>query len=90
MLAGSDVYDELKGGIGATLAAARATGAPVFAWGRFIAAAINSVIIAFVILMIVRQTNRMLNRRADTATPEDVLLLREIRDSLRKQVRSRL
>jgi large conductance mechanosensitive channel len=75
---------ELPEGTGATLAAARESGVPVFAYGSFITAAINFVIMAFVIFMIVRQANRMLNCGADVATPEDVLLLREIRDSLRK------
>jgi large conductance mechanosensitive channel len=69
---------------GATLEAAKAAGANVFAYGSFITALINFVIMAFVIFMIVRQANKMMARDADAATPEDILLLREIRDGLKK------
>ncbi len=62
-------------------------GVPLFAYGNFITIAINFVILAFVIFMMVRQINR-LKRAAPPAapapTPEDVLLLREIRDALKK------
>ena len=55
--------------------------------GLFVNALIQFVIVAFAIFMVVKAINR-LNRKAppDTpaATPEDVLLLREIRDSLRR------
>lgn len=75
---------ELPPGTASTLAAAKASGVPVLAYGSFVTATINFLIMAFVIFMIVRQANRMLSRDADAATPEDVLLLREIRDSLKK------
>ena len=64
-------------------------GVPLFAYGNFITVAINFVILAFVIFLMVKQINR-LKREAPPApaaappTPEDVLLLREIRDSLKK------
>ncbi len=65
-------------------------GVPLFAYGNFITTAINFIILAFIIFMMVKQINR-LKREAPpapppppAATPEDVLLLREIRDSLRK------
>jgi len=69
---------------------------PVLAWGNFITVAINFVLLAFVIFLMVKQVNR-LRRGMDSppataqATelappPEDVLLLREIRDSLRVRV----
>jgi large conductance mechanosensitive channel len=67
-----------------TLAAVKATGVPVFAYGSFITALINFLIMAFVIFMIVRQANRLMARGADAATPEDILLLREINASLKK------
>ena len=60
-------------------------GVPLFAYGNFITVAINFIILAFIIFLMVRQINRM--RRTTpppAATPEDVLLLREIRDALRK------
>lgn len=69
---------------GASLAAAKAAGANVFAYGNFVTALINFLIMAFVIFLIVRQANRMLKRSDDAATPEDILLLRDIRDSLKK------
>jgi large conductance mechanosensitive channel len=62
-------------------------GVPLFAYGNFITIAINFIILAFVIFLMVRQVNRM--KRAappapPPATPEDVVLLREIRDALKK------
>ena len=63
-------------------------GVPLFAYGNFITVAINFVILAFIIFMMVKQINRLRLTAPITpppaATPEDVLLLREIRDSLRK------
>jgi large conductance mechanosensitive channel len=67
---------------GATLAAAKAAGATVIAWGSFITAVINFVILAFVIFLIVRQANKVMPPPA--AGPSEVELLTEIRDSLRK------
>ena len=70
---------------GATLAAARAAGANVLAWGSFITAVINFLILAFVIFLIVRQANRMMPPPAPAAAgPSEVDLLTEIRDSLKK------
>ena len=71
---------------GLTLVEAKKLGA-VFAYGSFITVAINFVILAFIIFMMVKQMNRM-HQEAPAAAPavmsEEVLLLREIRDSLRK------
>ena len=67
-----------------TLAAMKAANVPVFAYGHFITELINFLILAFVIFMIVRTANKALKRTDDAATPEDVLLLRQIRDSLKK------
>ncbi len=62
-------------------------GVPLFAYGNFITVALNFVILAFIIFMMVKQINR-LKKNAPAAppapTPEDVVLLREIRDSLKK------
>lgn len=65
-------------------------GVPLFAYGNFLTVAINFLILAFIIFMMVRQVNRMKRAEPPAApappapTPEDVLLLREIRDVLRK------
>jgi large conductance mechanosensitive channel len=62
-------------------------GVPVFAYGNFITVAINFIILAFIIFMMIKQINR-LKKEAPPAppaeAPEDVKLLREIRDSLRR------
>ena len=63
------------------------TGVPLFAYGNFITVAINFIILAFIIFMMVKQINRLKKEAppaAPAATPEDVLLLREIRDTLKK------
>lgn len=61
-------------------------GVPLFAYGNFITVAINFVILAFIIFIMVKQINRLKQEAPPTpeVTPEDVLLLREIRDSLKK------
>ena len=64
-------------------------GVPLFAYGNFITVAINFVILAFVIFVMVKQINRLKREApppaaAPAAPPEDVLLLREIRDSLKR------
>jgi len=72
-----------------TLDALKKAGVPVFAYGNFITVAVNFAILAFIIFMMVKQINR-LKKEAPAApaaapvTPEDVVLLREIRDSLKK------
>lgn len=80
----SNKYTVLAGEVpaGATLAAAKAAGATVIAWGSFVTAIINFVILAFVIFLIVRQANKVM--RAPAAGPSEVDLLMEIRDSLKK------
>ena len=61
-------------------------GVPLFAYGNFLTVAVNFLILAFIIFMMVRQVNRM-RRTAPppvAALPEDTALLREIRDSLKR------
>ena len=60
--------------------------AVVLAYGEFFNALIQFIIIAFAIFLVVKAINRMRKpaEEAPAATPEDVLLLREIRDSLKK------
>ena len=70
--------------------ALKKAGIPVFAYGSFITVAVNFLILAFVIFLMVKQINRL--KRAEAApaepapvvTPEDILLLREIRDQLKR------
>ena len=61
-------------------------GVPVFAYGNFITVAINFVILAFIIFLMVKQINRLKRQApaAPPAPPEEVMLLREIRDALRR------
>jgi large conductance mechanosensitive channel len=79
----------LAGQTATNLVDARKAGA-VFAYGNFITIALNFAILAFIIFVMVRQINRLKASQAPAApepapaTPEDVLLLREIRDALRK------
>ncbi len=61
-------------------------GVPLFAYGNFITVLVNFIILAFIIFIMVRQVNRLRQTPppAPAATPEDTVLLREIRDSLRR------
>ena len=60
-------------------------GVPLLAYGNFITVVINFLILAFIIFVMVRQINRLRRTEPPPAvTPEDVVLLREIRDSLRR------
>ncbi len=61
-------------------------GVPLLAYGNFITVVINFLILAFIIFVMVRQINRLRRTQPPPApaTPEDVVLLREIRDSLRR------
>ena len=86
----SNYFLPLAGQTAATLAEAKKAGA-VFAYGSFITVALNFVLLAFIIFLMVKQMNR-LKREAPPAppappppTPEDVLLLREIRDALSRK-----
>ena len=71
------------------LEALRKAGVPVFAYGHFITVAVNFLILAFIIFLMVKQINRLKRETppapAVEASPaEDIVLLREIRDSLKK------
>ena len=82
----SNYFVPLAGQTATTLVEAKKAGA-VFAYGNFFTIALNFIILAFIIFLMVKQMNR-LKREAPPAapapTPEDVVLLREIRDSLKK------
>ena len=76
-------------GTAMTIDALKKAGVPVLAYGNFITVAVNFAILAFIIFLMVKQINRMKRAEpvvviAPVATTEDVLLLREIRDSLKK------
>ena len=84
---------EIPAGVAPTLAAVKAAGVPVLAYGSFISVLINFIILAFIIFMMVRQVSKLTQAlikeeeaapAAPAPTPEDILLLREIRDSLKK------
>ena len=83
----SSYYLPLAGqAMGLQLAEAKKLGA-VFAYGNFLTVAVNFVILAFIIFIMVQQINRLKSEEpapAPAATPEDIQLLREIRDSLKK------
>ena len=84
------VLGSIPPGVPRTLADLTKAGVPVFAWGSFVTVAVNFLILAFIIFMMVRQINRLKRAQAEPAAaapaapPEDIVLLREIRDSLRK------
>jgi large conductance mechanosensitive channel len=73
-----------------TLTELKKAGISVFAYGNFLTILVNFIILAFIIFMMVKQLNRLRTPAAPAAapeapaTPEDVMLLREIRDSLKK------
>ena len=82
----SNYFVPLAGQTTTVLADAKKAGA-VLAYGNFITIALNFIILAFIIFMMVKQINRMKAEAPaapPAATPEDVVLLREIRDSLKK------
>ena len=84
------VLGKVPEGTAMTLDALKKAQVPVFAYGNFITILVNFVILAFIIFIMVKQVNRLHKEEPappapePEPTPEDVLLLREIRDSLRK------
>ncbi len=66
----------------------KAAGVALFGWGEFITVLINFLILAFIIFMMMRTVNRLLVKpapEAAAAPSEEVMLLRDIRDSLHKR-----
>lgn len=86
----SNMYVVLKGTVaeGASLAAARESGAAVFAYGAFITAIINFLIIAFVVFMLVKAMNKMMPKKAEApaapAGPSELDVLKEILVAVKK------
>ena len=69
-----------------TFDALKKAGIPIFAYGNFITISINFILLAFVIFQMVKIINKIRDEepKPTPPTPEDILLLREIRDSLKK------
>lgn len=83
----SNMYIPLNGQeMGMALVEAKKAGA-VLAYGNFISIVINFLILAFVIFQMVKIVNKMKKEAPPAApapTPDDIVLLREIRDALKK------
>lgn len=86
----SNYYFDLSLGNYETLEAAQKAGAPLIMYGLFINAIIKFLIVAFVVFVLVKNVNKLKDKMvkaeagAPAATPEDIQLLREIRDALKK------
>ncbi|MBV7266560.1 large conductance mechanosensitive channel protein MscL [Erythrobacter ani] len=91
----SDKYIVLSGEdtiqTGMSLEAAREAGANVLAWGSFVSAIINFLILAFIIFLLVRYTMKVMAQfekkeeaPAEPEGPTEIELLTEIRDALKK------
>lgn len=89
----SNLFIDLSGTDPASLAAARDAGAPVFAYGAFITAVINFLIIAWVVFLLVKAVNKLKDATAKKqaaeaaaapAGPTELDILMEIRDALKK------
>ena len=82
----SQLFVALDGNDYANLAAAKAAAAPVITYGAFIQTLIDFLLVAFVIFLLLRAYNRLRApvQAEPAATPEEVLLLREIRDALKR------
>ena len=84
------VLGKVPAGTAMTLDALRKAGVPVFAYGNFLTVAVNFIILAFIIFMMIKQINRLKREApapapaAPAPEPEDIVLLREIRDSLKR------
>ena len=83
------VIGDIPAGVADNLTVLRTAGVPVFAYGSFITVAVNFLILAFIIFLMIKQINRLKREEpkpapaAPKAPPEDIVLLREIRDSLK-------
>ena len=83
----SNYFIPLAGQTATTLAEAKKQGA-VFAYGNFFTVALNFIILAFIIFLMVKQINKLRRRYeeapAPAGPPEEIVLLREIRDNLKR------
>jgi len=86
----SDMFVKLAEGppdVVQNYAALKAAGVPLLAYGHFITILLNFIILAFIIFLMVKQMNKLKKEATaiPAATPEDIVLLREIRDNLKKK-----
>lgn len=88
------VLGSVPAGVPATVAELKKAGVPVLAYGNFLTIVVNFVLLAFIIFMMVRVINRLRQKQEQekkagvppaAEPPEDVRLLREIRDELRQR-----
>ena len=81
------VLSSVPDGVPQTFDVLKKAGIPIFAYGNFITISINFILLAFVIFQMVKVVNRIRSAEAlpPAVTPEDVILLREIRDSLQNK-----
>ena len=80
---------EVPAGTEPTVAAVREAGVPVLAYGNFLTVALDFLILAFIIFMMVRASTNLQRKEAEAPAappppPEDIVLLREIRDALKR------
>ena len=82
------VLGTVPAGVANNLADLKKAGVAVLAYGNFITIAVNFIILAFIIFMMVKQVNKLRKKEeaapAVATPPEDIALLREIRDSLKR------
>jgi large conductance mechanosensitive channel len=80
------VLGSVPPGTAMTLDALKKAGVPVLAYGNFLTIALNFVLLAFIIFIMVKQINRLKREQpaaaAPVAPPEEIELLREIRNNL--------
>jgi large conductance mechanosensitive channel len=87
----SQLYINLGDAAFESLEAAEKAGAPLIKYGMFINTVVNFMIVAFVIFMVIKVINRLKPEEPEAApaepppTPEEILLLREIRDALKSK-----
>jgi large conductance mechanosensitive channel len=81
------VLGNVPDGVPRTFDALKKAGIPLFAYGNFITISINFILLAFVIFQMVKVVNRIRSTEPPppAVTPEDIVLLREIRDSLQNK-----
>lgn len=76
---------DVPAGTAMTYEALTKAGVPIFAYGNFITTVINFLFLAFAVFVIVKAVNKVQKQAEEaTPTPEEIELLREIRDSLKK------
>jgi large conductance mechanosensitive channel len=80
------VLGNIPEGVPRTFDALKKAGIPIFAYGNFITISINFILLAFAIFQMVKVVNRLrvIDESPVPPIPEEVILLREIRNSLKK------